>query len=50
LWAEGETRRCAPEVVHIDQEGNYAITYPTGDFESFILGPGREKDEDEDEK
>ena len=27
-----------PEVVHIDQESNYDITYLAGDFESFIRG------------
>ncbi|MDR3354580.1 MAG: SMI1/KNR4 family protein [Synergistaceae bacterium] len=35
-------RRCGPEgepeVIHIDQECDYAITYLAGDFESFILG------------
>ena len=31
--AEGE-----PEVVHIDQESNYEITYIADDFESFIRG------------
>ncbi|MCL2319440.1 MAG: SMI1/KNR4 family protein [Treponema sp.] len=35
-------RKCGPdgepEVVHIDQEGDYRITYLAGDFESFVRG------------
>jgi tetratricopeptide (TPR) repeat protein len=27
-----------PEVVHVDQESDYAVTWLTGDFESFIRG------------
>ncbi|MDR0440486.1 MAG: SMI1/KNR4 family protein [Candidatus Accumulibacter sp.] len=41
-------RRCGPEgepeVVHIDEECNYEITYLAGDFESFVLGLGKEDD------
>jgi tetratricopeptide (TPR) repeat protein len=50
-------RRCGPEgepeVVHVDQESDYAITYLAGDFESFIRGLVKEEDvsdeEDEDD-
>jgi tetratricopeptide (TPR) repeat protein len=38
-----------PEVVHIDQEVDFEITYMAHDFESFILGLGKETDEPEDE-
>jgi hypothetical protein len=47
-------RRCGPkgepEVVHIDQEGDYRITYLAGDFGSFIFGLGKEEDEDSEER
>jgi hypothetical protein len=47
-------RRCGPEgepeVVHIDQEGDYRTTYLAGDFESFIFGLGQEEDEDSEER
>jgi hypothetical protein len=46
-------RRCGPEgepeVVHIDQEGDYRITYLAGDFETFIIGLSKEEDEDSEE-
>lgn len=37
-----------PEVVHIDQESDYVITYLAGDFESFIRGLSQDEDEDND--
>jgi tetratricopeptide (TPR) repeat protein len=44
-------RRCGPEgepeVVHIDQESDYQITYMAHDFESFILGLSKEREEPE---
>jgi hypothetical protein len=46
-------RRCGPEgepeVVHIDQESDYAITYLAGDFDSFIHGLGKEADDPSEE-
>ncbi|MHC6202480.1 Imm51 family immunity protein [Breznakiellaceae bacterium SP9] len=41
-----------PEVVHIDQESDYEITYLAGDFESFIRGlvPSDEYDADDADK
>jgi hypothetical protein len=42
-------RRCGPEgepeVVHIDQEDDFAITFLAGDFEGFIRGLGKEVDD-----
>jgi hypothetical protein len=36
-----------PEVVHIDQEGDYEITWLAGDFESFVRGLVNEEDEED---
>jgi hypothetical protein len=47
-------RRCGsegePEVVHINQEFDYEITYLAGDFESFIHGLGKKRAEESDTK
>ena len=45
-------RKCGskgePQVVHIDQESNYEITFLANDFESFIRGLVRPDTFDED--